>query len=106
MDDEVRLLGHSVDFVDCRLQSSGDVRISWLVETDVAVTDLNKSKVRAFAGIFAVAFGEGPRYWNAAAHGPYQACSSPCHALQEPTTIDSIVIQVLQTLIDKILLFV
>src|SRR5689334_12650436 len=37
MNDEVRCVGHAIDLVDGRLQGSGDVRICWLVETDVTV---------------------------------------------------------------------
>src|SRR6266404_5923763 len=81
MNDEIRFVGHRVDLVDCRLQSSGDVGVRWLVETDVTVADLDKAEVPTFAGILAVAFGECPRYRDATAHGPDQPCARPCHAL-------------------------
>src|ERR1700730_80359 len=67
VNDEIRCVGHGIDLVDCRLQSSGDVGIGWLVKTDVAVADLDKAKIRAFADIFAAAFREGPRYRDATA---------------------------------------
>src|ERR1700733_15637102 len=64
MNNEIRCVRHGVDFVDRRLQSSGDVRIGWLVKADVAVADLDKAEVRTFAGIFvgplASAFCESP----------------------------------------------
>src|ERR1700675_503681 len=69
VNDEIRFVGHGIDLVDCRLQSGGDVRIRWLVETDVAVADLDKAEVPSFAGILAIAFGECPRYRDASAHG-------------------------------------
>src|SRR5260370_2312004 len=106
VNDEIRFVGHRIDLVDRRLQSGGDVRVCWLVETDLTVADLDKAEVRAFAGIFAVSFGECPRYRYATAHGPDQACTRPRHALQEPATVDAIVVEILQSLIDKILLLV
>src|SRR5208282_2808145 len=70
VNDEIRCVRHRVDLVDRGLQGSGDVRIGWLVETDVTVADLHESEVRAFAGISAGIFGERARDRNAAAHGP------------------------------------
>src|SRR6266403_4211842 len=95
VNDEIRFVGHRVDLVDCRLQSGSDVRISRLVKADVAVADLDKAEVPAFAGIFAVAFGECPRNRDATAHGPDKARARPRHTLQEPATIDTIVVEVL-----------
>src|SRR5580698_9835743 len=95
VDDEIRRVRHRIDLVDRRLQSSGDVRIRRFVKADVTVADLHKTEVPAFAGTFAVIFGECPRHWYAAAHGPDQACTGPCHAFQEPATIDTIVVEVL-----------
>src|SRR6266404_4864217 len=106
MNDEIRFVGHRVDFIDRCLQSSGDVRVSRLVETDVTVADLDKAEVPTFAGIPAVAFGECPRYRDATAHGPDQPGPRPRHTLQEPAAVDAIVVEILQLLIDKILLFV
>src|SRR5271155_2822030 len=110
MNNEIRCVRHGIDFVDRRLQSSGDVRIGWFVKPDVAVADLDKAEVRAFAGIFvgtlATAFCESPGYRNATTHGPDEARARPCHALQESAAINSIVVEVLQILIDKIYLFV
>src|SRR6202158_3512468 len=62
VNDEIRFVEHGIDLVDCRLQSGGDVRIRWLVETDVTVADLDKAEVPTFAGILALAFGGCPRY--------------------------------------------
>src|SRR6266446_4231836 len=106
VNDEIWFVGHRVDLVDRRLQSSGDVRVSRLVKSDVAVADLDKAEVPTFAGVLAVAFSECPRYRDATAHGPDQPGSRPCHALQEPATINAIIVEILQLLIDKILLFV
>src|SRR5208282_1376875 len=106
VNDEIRCVEHRVDLVDRGLQGSGDVRIGWLVETDVTVADLHESEVRAFAGLSPIVFGECARDRNAAAHGPDQACTRPCHALQEPASVDSVVVEVLYLLIDKILLLV
>ena len=106
MNDEIRLVGHRVNFVDCRLQRGSDVRIGRLIETDVAVADLHKAEVPAFAGTSISSLGECPRHWNATAHGPDQPCTRPCHALQEPAAVDAVIVEVLQLLIDKILLFV
>src|ERR1022692_1975410 len=102
VNDEIRWVGHGIDFVDRRLQSGGDVRISWLVEADMTVADLDKAEVPGSAATFAAAFGECPRYGDAAAQGPDQAGTRPCHALQEPAPVDAIVVEVLQLLIDKI----
>src|SRR2546421_5615517 len=60
MNDEIRFVGYGIDLVDRRLQSSGDVRICWLVKTNVIVADLHKAEVRALVDIFAAAFGECP----------------------------------------------
>jgi hypothetical protein len=81
VDDEVRFVGHGVDLVDCDLERSRNVWIGRLVEADVAVADLHKGEVRAFADIFAGVFGEYARCGNATAHRPDQACARPCHAL-------------------------
>ena len=106
VNDEIGFVGHGVDLVDCGLQSGGDVRVGRFVKSDVAVADLYKGEVPAFSSVFAVAFSEGPRRWNAAAHSPDQAGTCPCHALQESPTIDTVVIEVLQFLIDKIFVLV
>src|SRR5580692_1466768 len=103
MDDEIRLVGHRVDLVDRRLQSSGDIRVGRLVEADVAVADLHECEVRAFARTSISGLRECPRDRNATAHRPDQACTCPCHALQKSTTIDAVIVEVLQFLIDKIL---
>src|SRR5205823_969185 len=105
MNDEIRRVGHGIDLVDRRLQRGGNVRIGWFVKTDVTVADLDKSEVPAFGGTLVVALGECPGHGNAAAQGPDQAGSRPCHALQEPAAVDAIIVEVLQFLIDKILLF-
>jgi len=81
VDDEVRRLGHRVDFVDRRLQSSGDVRIGRFAKPDMTVADLDKAEVPAFAGALIVTLGECPRHRNAAAQCPDQAGTRPCHAL-------------------------
>ncbi len=106
MNDEIRFVGHRVDLVDCRLQRSGNIRVGRLVKADVAIADLHKAEVPTFAGTSISGFGESPRHRNTATHGPDQACTRPCHALQEPATINAVVGEVLQRLIDKILLFV
>ena len=106
MNDEVRFVGHGVDLVDRYLQRGNNIWIGRLVKTDVAVADLYKAEIGSYASILAAALGECPRHRNAAAHGPDQACSRPCHALQEPATIDAVIVEVLQLFIDKILLFV
>src|SRR5579864_893736 len=50
--------------------------------------------------------GECPGRWNAAAHSPDQACACPRHALQKSPTINPVVVEVLQFLIDKIFFLV
>jgi hypothetical protein len=68
----------------------------------VAVADLDKTEVSAFAGFFVATLGEGSRHRNAAAHCPDESSACPCHALQKPTTVDAIVVKVLYPLIDEI----
>src|SRR5580658_9359054 len=97
---------HSVDFVDRRLQSSSNIRIGRFVKADVTVTDLNKTEIRGYAGIFGAVLGESPRHRNAATHSPDEARARPRHALQEPATVDAVIVEVLQLLIDEALLFV
>ncbi|HXM22888.1 MAG TPA: hypothetical protein VN948_16635 [Terriglobales bacterium] len=58
MNKEIRRVRHDIDLVDRRLQSSGDVRICWLVKTNVTAADLDKAEVRTLAGVLAAAFGE------------------------------------------------
>src|SRR5580704_17940680 len=103
MNDEIRLVGHRVNLVDRRLQSRGDIRVSRLVEADVTVADLHESKVRTFARTSIGGLREYSRPRNATAHRPDQACTCPCHALQKSTTIDAVVVEVLQFLIDQTL---
>src|SRR5207237_2493886 len=64
VNDEIRFVRHGIDFVDCRLQSSRDVRICRLVKTDVAVADLHKAEVPAFAGTSISSLGECQRHRN------------------------------------------
>ncbi len=106
MNNEIRFVGHRIDLVDRGLQRGRDIRICRLVKADVAVADLHKAEVRAFAGVFAATFGECPRYRNAATHRPYQPGTCPCHALQKSATVDAIVVEVLQSLVNQILFFV
>src|SRR5207245_9216346 len=87
MNDEIRSVRHGIDLVDCRLQSSRDVRICRLVRTDVAVADLHKTEVPAFAGTSIGGLGVCPRHRNATAQSPYTACARPWHALKSPPTI-------------------
>src|ERR1700675_5065073 len=72
VNDEIRFVGHRVDLVDCRLQSSGDVRVGRLVKADVAVADLHKAEVSALVGTSISGLGESFRHWNATAKGPDQ----------------------------------
>jgi hypothetical protein len=50
--------------------------------------------------------GEHLGRWNATAHRPDQTCPCPGHALQKSPTIDAVVVEVLQFLIDQIFVFV
>jgi hypothetical protein len=67
----------------------------------VTVADLNEAEVRAFAGIFAAALGERLRQWNTSAQGPHQPSTRPRHAFQKTATVDSVIVEVLQSLIDN-----
>src|SRR5579871_6693991 len=94
-------MGHRVDLVDRHLQRSGDVRVGWLVKADVAVANLHKGEI-AVATTSMRGLGECPGRWNAAAHSPDQACACPRHAFQKSPTINAVVVEVLQFLIDKV----
>ena len=110
VNDEIRLVRHGVYLVNCLLQGDRNVLIGWLIKADVAIADLHKGKVRAFVSVLVAVFvsilGESPGYRDAAAHSPNQASACPGHALQETATINAVVVEVLQILIDKILFFV
>src|SRR4030095_5190708 len=106
VNNEIWFVRHGIELVDCRLQSGGDIRIGWLGKADMTVADLHKAEVPAFAGMLAIDLGEGPRWRGGPAHRPDQACACPCHALEESTTVDAVVVKVLPILINSILLFV
>src|SRR5260370_15534292 len=70
VNDEIRRVRHRVDFVDCRLQSSGNVRVGRLVKADVAVADLNKAEVPTFPRTSISGLVDHPTYQEATAHAP------------------------------------
>src|SRR5579864_5528999 len=86
MQDEVRLMVQCVDLIRRGLEGRVDVGVGWLVESDVAVADLDKSEVlrMRFCGLSA----QQPGCRHTARKAPHYARSSPLHALQESAPVD------------------
>ena len=84
--DEVGLMGKGVDLIRPRPGTSGDVRIGWLVESDVAVADLDKGEVLRvhLLGLSSQQAG----YRHASRKAPHHARASPLHAFQEAAPVD------------------
>ena len=99
-------LGQPIDLVDRRLQRRDHIRIGRLVESHVAVADLDKAEVPAFAGMSIHSPWRRPGTPECHRSSSRPARTRPCHALQKSAPVDAIVVEILQFLIDKILLFV
>ena len=92
MNDELRRMRKRVDFVYGGLQRGGDIRIRGLVESDMAIADLDEVKFALGSGGRSLA--ESPRAEDAAADGPENSGAGPSHALQESASIDAVVVVV------------
>src|ERR1700757_3210393 len=78
-----------VDLLQRSVQGCGHVGIGWLVESDVAVADLNEAEVRLAGGV--TGSGEHARHGNAAGKTPDEPRACPCHALQKSAPVDAVV---------------
>src|SRR5262249_27723506 len=105
MNHEIGPLWQSVDLVNRDLQRRGDIRVRRLIKTDVAVADLDEAEIAAHR-ILLRTFGEHARDWDPSAQGPNQAGSRPRHTLQKPAAVDSIIVEILQPLIDEVMFLV
>src|SRR5579864_2030019 len=99
---EIGSLGQSVDLVDRYLQGRSNIRICRLIETNVAIADLNEGEVPAHRFLLR-AFGEHLRYGDSSAQGPNQARSRPRHTLQKTAAVNSVIVEIVRSLIDEIL---
>src|ERR1700758_3713789 len=106
VDHEIGSLGQSVDLVDRYPQRRGDIRICGLIKTDVAVADLDKGEIPTFCGILFRTLGEYPRHGHARAQSPNQAGPRPCHTLQESATVVTVIVEIVQFLIDQLLVLI
>src|SRR5580765_2256011 len=99
---EIGSLWQSVDLVDRYPQRRSDIRICRLIKTDVAIADLDEGEVPAHRFLFRT-FGEHLRYGDSSAQGPNQAGSRPRHTLQKSASVDSVIVEIVRSLIDEIL---
>src|SRR5579872_513140 len=106
VNNKVGLLGHSVDFVNGDLKRCCYIGVGGFVKSDVAVADLDEAEICAFHRVLVTAFCEGARNGNASTEGPNQSCTRPCHTLQKPTTVDAVIVEILQVLINQVVLLV
>src|SRR5580704_6685541 len=84
-----------VDFVDGRLQRGRNVAICGLVESHVAVADLNETQLarRGTArSLCDLTQAIGLQY--PAMHYAERTCSSPSHALQKSTAVHAVVVAI------------
>src|SRR4051812_12040326 len=88
--DERRWLGRSFDLGDRRPQCRGDVSVRRLVESNVAVTDLDEAEDAGFVRRCSAA--ARPAQWrsfeNAARQRPDGPRAGPCHAFQKIPSIE------------------
>src|SRR5258706_13360072 len=91
VDQEIRLRRRVVIFRDGFGQSGGDVFVSVLVETDMAVAYLNKAE-SARRGFQIMLLAKHPRNRNSRGHGPEQTGARPLHALQKAAPVDTIIV--------------
>jgi hypothetical protein len=78
------------DLVDRFLQSADRVRVSWLVEPDMAVADLQEGEPARARGLcFA---DDSKRVWYPARDGPQHARARPSHAFQDLAPADAVIV--------------
>jgi hypothetical protein len=91
MQHEGGLLRCRFDFLDRGAQRGSDIGIRGLVETDMAVADLDESDPSAHAEAMAHLAARRLRDRHAledtARQRPHRSCSDPGHAFQKPATI-------------------
>src|ERR1041385_3596383 len=85
-------LGRYVDLRDRGAQRGGHIRVRGLVETDMAVADLDESKAAAHAGVVTHRVVrralERHALENTARERPHSYGTDPGHALQKPPAIE------------------
>src|SRR5262249_974002 len=81
---KLRLTPHPVDLVNGGLKGPGNIRVGRLVEADMAVADLDESKVL----LLLRRRTQQPRGRHAAREAPHQARACPLHALKETASVD------------------
>jgi hypothetical protein len=89
VNDEVRLLRQAVNLIDGRLERTGDVGIRRLVETHVAIANLDEVELPFCRGHL---LAEGLRCQDAAANCPNDSSSGPGHTLQEAAPVNAVFI--------------
>src|ERR1700751_4558274 len=78
-----------VDLLQRSVQGCGHVGIGWLVESDVAVGDLNEAEVRL--GGWGRGVGEHAGHGSDGGKTPDEPRACPCHALQKSAPVDAVV---------------
>src|SRR5947207_185208 len=97
MKNEIRRRGQCVDLGDSGLQGAGYICIGGLVETHVAVTDLDEAKFSL--GILACDLGktaEAVGLQDPAFHHAKGAGTGPRHTFQETSPVNSVMVVVMQ----------
>src|SRR5580692_6899596 len=87
MNNEVGLLGQSVDLVDGRLQGGRYIGIRRLIKPHVTVADLDEVE---FSLRLLHVLAKRLRRQNAAAERPENAGACPSHAIQKPAAVNAI----------------
>src|SRR6185437_13633615 len=90
VDDEIRLLRQSIDAVHGSLQGRHDIGVGRLVETHVAVADLDEVQSRSTSLAVLAAFEEVRGGNSFGGDGPQQSGAGPCHAFQKASTIETV----------------
>src|SRR4051812_36350361 len=80
-----------VDLVNGGVQSSQHVGIRWLVETDMAVADLDETQFALEFFLRPLAdFAHGKRFEHSALQHKISSCPGPSHAFQKSAAVDPV----------------
>src|SRR5882724_6976388 len=97
---ELWRLAETIDLLDRRLERPCHIGIGGFVESHMAVADLHEAE---FASHFARADFSQPaqaiRLQDSSFHHAERSCPSPRHAFQKTSSVDSIVVVIVQNLV-------
>ncbi len=100
MQHELWRFAQTIDLLHGRFQRPGNIGISGLVESHVAVADLHEAEFASrFAGANLSQPAQAVRLQDSPFHHAERSGASPCHAFQKSSSIDSIVVVIVHNLV-------